>query len=281
MTATGNRRARRTGAAKAGRKLPSLPGYWRALAGGLSGLALTIGFLIVAPRAGFWVKEHPYFLVQAIEVRGNGRLSDEEILDSAAVRIGQSLWDVSLRRMGMRLEAHPWIQRARVRRYLPARLVIEVTERKPIAIVRFDELHYVDRRGSVLGPLSPEDSRDLPIITGLEEGAGRAFAPLALPRTAQLLRWCERRGCIDEMSEVFIDREDGVTMFPIGAKVAVHLGWGHWSDKLSRSARVFAAWEGRLDQLAFIDVSLEAVVVVRTREPEEPARRPPRGESRV
>jgi hypothetical protein len=191
------------------------------------------------------------------------------------------LWDVSLRRMAMRLEAHPWILRANVQRHLPARLVIEVKERQPIAIVRFDELNYVDRRGHVLGPLLPEDSRDLPMITGLEAGTGRAFAPLALRRTAQLLRSCERRGCLDDMSEVFIDREDGVTMYPNNANVAVHLGWGHWSEKLNRSGRVFAAWEGRLDQLTRIDVSFEEIVVVRTRQPAEPERRAPKGERRV
>jgi cell division septal protein FtsQ len=171
----------------------------------------------------------------------------------------------------MRLDTHPWIQRVTVRRELPGRLVIDVTERKPIAIVRFDELHFVDRRGHLLGPLGPEDNRNLPIITGLEEGADRAFAPVALPRTAQLLRWCERRGCIDDMSEVHIDRENGVTMFPMTARVAVQLGWGHWSEKLRRSARVLAAWEGQLDRLASIDVSFNEMVVVRLREQGPPA----------
>jgi hypothetical protein len=70
-------------------------------------------------------------------------------------------------------------------------------------------------------------------------------------------------------------------MFPIGANVAVHLGWGHWNEKLTRSARVFAAWEGRLDQLAVIDVSFEKMVIVRRREAGEPAQRPPKGERRV
>jgi cell division protein FtsQ len=243
----------------------------RAAAGAASALVLTVALVAAVPHAAAWVRSHPYFLLQTIDVYGNRRLSKEAILEHIAVRVGESIWNFSARKLQMRLDAHPWIQRATVERELPGRVVIRVTERNPIAIVRFEELHFVDRRGHVLGPLGPEDSRDLPIITGLEEGANRAFAPVALPRMAQLLRWCERRGCIDDMSEVHIDRENGVTMFPMATKVAVQLGWGRWSEKLRRSARVFAAWEGQLDRLASIDVSLAGMVVVRVREGNPPA----------
>jgi cell division protein FtsQ len=243
----------------------------RAAAGAFSALMLTVALVAAAPYAAQWVRSHPYFLLQTIDVHGNRRLSKEAILEHIAVRVGESIWNFSARNLQMRLNAHPWIQRATVERELPARVVIRVTERNPIAIVRFEELHFVDRRGHVLGPLGPEDSRDLPIITGLEEGANRAFAPVALPRMAQLLRWCERRRCIDDMSEVHIDRENGVTMFPMAANVAVQLGWGRWSEKLKRSARVFAAWKGQLDRLASIDVSLAGMVVVRVREGNAPA----------
>lgn len=257
--------------AKGRRRLPIARLPWRAIAGAASGVLLALALIAGAPRAAEWVRSHPYFLLQTIDVHGNRRLPKEAILEFASISVGQSVWDFSARSLRMRLDAHPWIQRVTVRRELPGRLVIDVTERKPIAIVRFDELHFVDRRGHLLGPLGPEDNRNLPIITGLEEGADRAFAPVALPRVAQLLRWCERRGCIDDMSEVHIDREDGVTMFPMTARVAVQLGWGHWSEKLRRSARVLAAWEGQLDRLASIDVSFSEMVVVRLREESPPA----------
>lgn len=243
---------------------------WRAVAGAASGLLLTIALAIAVPHAAEWVRSHPYFQLRTIDVYGNRRLPKEAIVQFASVSVGESVWDFSVRNLQRRLDAHPWIQRVTVRREIPGRLVIHVTERKPIAIVRFDELYFVDRRGHILGPLGPDDSRDLPIITGLEEGADRAFAPVALPRTAQLLRWCERRGCIEDMSEVHVDREDGVTMFPMTANVAVELGWGHWSEKLRRSARVFAAWEGQLDRLASIDLSFAEMVVVRLREESPP-----------
>jgi cell division protein FtsQ len=191
------------------------------------------------------------------------------------------VWDVSPNVVRTRLHTHPWIQRATVRRDGPGRIVIEVRERKPMAIVRFEELHYVDRRGHVLGVLAADDSRNLPMITGLEDDIHRAYAPVALPRIAQLLRWCERRGSIDELSEIHVDREEGVTMYPLENDVAVRLGWGRWREKLNRSARVFAAWKGRMEHLAGIDVSLPETVIVRPREDSEPAQRPAKAGRRI
>lgn len=242
--------------------------------GGVCALLLAGAVPVAVPRAVSWIKHHPYFLIDAIAIDGNRRLTDEQILDAARIAVGQSLWDLSLDRVRLRLENHPWILRARVHCRLPTRLAIDITERQPIAIVRFEELYYVDRRGRVLSALLAGDSRDLPVITGLEEGIGRAFAPLALPRAAQLLRWCERRGCGDEISELLIDREDGVTMFPMSHRIAVHLGWGRWSEKLRLSARVVSAWRGRLDEVAVIDVSFRERVIVRRRQPRDVVRSP-------
>jgi cell division protein FtsQ len=246
--------------------VPALPISKPAAAGALSGVVLFLVVVFAAPPIWSSVKTHPYFLIGSVEVEGNLRISDDEITALAGVRAGQSLWDMSARTIVFRVEAHPWVQKARVRIEAAGRTVIEVDERKPIAIVRFDELYYVDRRGHVLGPLNREDSRNFPMITGLEEGTQRAFAPVALPRTAQLLRWCERRRTINDLSEVHVDREAGITLFPADVNVAVELGWGRWTEKLNRSARVFAAWQERLDRLAAIDVSLPEQVIVRLRQ---------------
>lgn len=258
-------------------RLPALPISKQAAAGALSAIGLFVAVAIIVPPGWSWVKDHPYFLLSTVEVEGNLRTSDADVVGLAEIRPGQSIWDISARSVVFRVESHPWIQKAKMRIEASGRAVIEVRERKPMAIVRFDELHYVDRRGHVLGPLNPEDSRDFPMITGLEAGAERAFAPVALPRTAQLLRWCERRGTIETLSEVHVDRAAGITMFPADVNVAVELGWGRWREKLSRSARVFAAWEGRLDRLAAVDVSLPDTVIVRMRESEPTTERRTKG----
>jgi cell division protein FtsQ len=254
--------------------MPSVPVSREVAFGAVSGLLLTVALVAAAPVVWSRATSHPYFVLTSLRVEGNLRITDAEVLAVAGARPGQSVWDMQPRRIEARLAAHPWIRRAQVRFEAPGRVVIEVHERKPVAIVRFAELNYVDRRGHVLGPLAPEDSRNLPIITGLEDGPQRAFAPVALLRVAQLLRWSERRAALDDLSEIHVDRQEGITMFPLEVNVSVRLGWGDWEEKLHRTSRVFAAWEGRLDRLAAIDVSVPEMVIVKMRSDGESHPRP-------
>ena len=76
--------------------------------------------------------------------------------------------------------------------------------------------------------------------------------------------------CFDAISEVHVDPEKGITVFPLRTAVAVVLGWGGWREKLARSARVFAAWDGQVERLEQVDVSFRRTVVVKLREENHP-----------
>ncbi len=224
-------------------------------------------------------RSHPYFSLSSVEIRGNHRLSREEVLQWAGVQEGTSIWDAVPGTLQLRLQSHPWIAQASAQRDFPSHLRLRVRERIPAAIVRFGELMYVDREGHVLGMLRPDDTRDLPVITGLEGTDAHGFTSIAIHRALQLLHWCARANCFDTISEVHIDRYRGVTVFPLRTAVAVVLGWGSWHEKLARTGRVFAAWEGQVERLAVVDVSYRDIVVIKLQEEHRlPAvRKPKRG----
>jgi POTRA domain-containing FtsQ-type protein len=112
-----------------------------------------------------YCKNHRYFAVRAVDVQGGERL------DSAQVRVwlgmveGSSIWDASPGDLEAKLESHPAIARARVRRLFPDRILVTVKEREPRAILRTDSgAFFVDRAGVVLGEAALEGG-DLPILT--------------------------------------------------------------------------------------------------------------------
>jgi cell division protein FtsQ len=231
----------------------------------LCGIGLALGLWSAAPDGWQSFKGHPYFSVVVIEVDGHARLSREAVLAAAGVHEGMSIWDASPVILRWRLQENPWIERARVKRTFPDRLAIRLLERRPMALVQLGTLTYVDRRGNLLGPLRDDDSRDFVIITGLTE-AGVEFGQVGLHRALKLLRLCERLDGCAALSEARVDRKQGLTLFPMHSRVAVHLGWGRWRDKLERSARVLTAWEGQLERLAVVDVSFRDIAVVRLRD---------------
>ncbi|MBI3781774.1 MAG: FtsQ-type POTRA domain-containing protein [Deltaproteobacteria bacterium] len=237
-------------------------GLYAAICGVSASLALWYGL----PPAWHAIKAHPYFALDPIDLSGNRRLNRVEVLQVAGLRDGISIWDASPSEVRLRLAGNPWIEWVAVERQLPRRLAIRLRERRPMAIVQLDTLRYVDRGGRVLGPLRDDDSRDLPIITGIGTVDSKDFGAVALHRALQLVHWCERLHCFDTISELRVDRQAGITVFPMKTAVPIVLGWGGWREKLIRSARVFAAWQGQTERLAQIDVSYHNQVVVRLRD---------------
>lgn len=232
--------------------------------GAIAGVVLALVY--GAPAAVAWVKHHPYFAVEEITVRGQRRVTRDEVMAWAGIRFGASAWDLDPPLMKERLESEPWVQSADVRVEMPKRVIITIHERKPMAIARLDTLYYVDRRGHLIGPLRDEDSRDYPVITGIDGERSVERARGALPKVAQLVRWCERRKCFDAISEVRVESDHSMTVYPMRPPVAVVFGWGQWREKLLRLGRVLEAYKGNESQLATVDLSNRGIVVVKMKD---------------
>lgn len=113
----------------------------------------------------------PTFGVEEVGVVGARYVPPDEVVRRAGVEPGASVWD-DPGPWERRVEAHPLVQGARVRRTGFHTLEIEVRETEPVALAATPELVPVDATGRAL-PLDPAASGlDLPVLPGarLEEG---------------------------------------------------------------------------------------------------------------
>jgi hypothetical protein len=182
---------------------------------------------------------------------------------------GTSIWALEPRALERRLEEHPWIRRACVRRELPRRLIIEVSEREAAAVVLIDQFYYVDRAGVVFARVGAGDSLDLPFVTGIEAAVvdgERPYPRHAVRQALKLVQMMTRAGLPFRVSEVHIERDQGITVFPVEPKVALEFGWGRFAEKLGRLGEVLSGFAGREGQLREIDLTYGSQVVVRLRQ---------------
>lgn len=229
----------------------------------LSGAAAALAASWKLPDVLEQIRRHPYFRVETLEIEGNRRISQEELLQWVDWKPGRSVWDMDPRELRHRLLQHPWIRGVTVRRVFPRWIRVQVRERKPMALLLArGTLQYIDRKGKVLGPLHPSEVPDFPVISGVDELADRELSPLQVHRALQLLRTCERLHCAEQISQIHIGRR-GLVVVPEGTRTPVVLGWTGFADKLRRSARIFSAWEGRPERLQEVDVSFPRVAVVK------------------
>lgn len=237
--------------------------------GFFTGLAALAGVAVVWTLHGpVWaaIRTHPYFAARDVIVRGAGPLlTSEDVLAWLGVDETTSVLDLAPNRVRARLQAHPLVERASVRRDFPSHLEIEIRERRPAAIAALDGLHYLDRNGHVLAPVSSRDAQDYPVVTGLPVDGDPGYRTWAARRILRLVRLCDRSGWSAGVSEVRLDPGRGVVLFPRAAKVPVVLGWGSWRVKLARTERVLAAWDAQPDRLGAIDVRFRNQVLVTTR----------------
>lgn len=128
-------------------------------------LILTAG-LSLACLVGFrWATTHPFFAINDTAVLGNSRLDDDHVLQSAGIMEGENIFQISLSEIERSLASLPWIQSAMVKRVLPGRIEITITERKPAFWkLAGEELFYADSAGRTIAPVETEKFTSLPLL---------------------------------------------------------------------------------------------------------------------
>ena len=110
----------------------------------------------------------PYFQIKETPVRGLKELTEKDILSLAEIKSGQNILAVNIDVLERRVAVNPWIKNVYVGREFPNRLVVDVRERTPIALVKQgSDFYLMDSDGIVFKKLAPGDEVDLAIITGI------------------------------------------------------------------------------------------------------------------
>jgi cell division protein FtsQ len=144
-----------------------------------------------APRV---LAELAYFRVRRVEIVGARFLQPSDILGRLHVDTLSSVWDPA-GPLEDRIASHPGVRSVRVRRRLPGTLLVEITERWPVALVPTPTgLVPIDERGAAL-PIDPARTAvDAPIVAYRDAtlfrllGALRVEAPELFGRISEVGR---------------------------------------------------------------------------------------------
>lgn len=117
------------------------------------------------------------FELHNINVRGTSNLNELKVYQIALADRDRAMPFVDVAALRERLLQLSWVEDARVSRQLPDTLVIDIVERKPVAVVqKADQLVLIDKDGHELEVVSAERARGKLLLKG--PGAGRQVAAL-------------------------------------------------------------------------------------------------------
>jgi cell division protein FtsQ len=264
---------------------------WAAIATAGVWLSYVTGhFLLASPEMAL---VHP----EQVELAGNHYVQRASVLAIFSADRGHSVLRIPLTQRRRQLEAIPWIEQATVRRALPNKIEIEITERTPVAFLRQgSDLGLVDIHGVILErPL--KGSFHFPVITGISGDVPLDDREKRMQMFAGFTQQAEsaRPRAMEQVSEVDLadanDLRATITGLPGGnsgntlpgqadAPVLVHFGDGDFQAKYRTLLEDFAMWRAKAGRVESVDLRFNGQAVVNPDTPAGPRQiaeqRPPK-----
>lgn len=229
-------------------------------------LAVCYGFI-----SGYhwWLDSAKTFMIHQVQISGNEYFSEQELLRMASIDNKESIWNVTLEDAAAKIKRHPFVEDVHISREFPDILKINIQEKKPVALLNFEnQLYCLDPEGMVL-PSNPGKSYHLPVISGqfkggLKEGSqiqnqwvqdGLVLVQHVLKEHPQLY------GRISELvvgkteSSILILRDGGIPVYLKKNQSGVHIEALY--AVLSNLSK-----EGTLKEVNYIDLTYQNQVVV-------------------
>jgi cell division protein FtsQ len=207
----------------------------------------------------------PYFQIKEISVRGLRELTEKDVLATAGIKPAQNLLAINTDAVIRRVSANQWVESIYVGRELPNKLVLEVKERTPLALVKQDnDFCLMDAEGFMFKKLGKSDEVDLPIITGVDEK--EEIKSQLLLCTLNLLKNVSKSSqyaYLGTVSEVHVDNVFGLSLIS-STGLYLKLGTADFENKLKQLKLVLADLENRGMKNGYlcIDLSDDAKVTV-------------------
>ena len=225
----------------------------RRIAGGIGELAGSLSLLcsiallcLMFIYAYSYLTSCSYFEIRETSVRGLKELTEKDILTLAAIKTRQNLLTVNTELMARRISANPWVKNIYVGRELPGRLVLEVRERIPVALIKqASNFYLMDSEGIIFKKMGKGDEVDLPIFTGFRgEEKEKTGLLLGIFDLLKKISASGRYNYLGSISEVHVDEVFGLSLLT-DAGLYLKLGRDDYENKLKQLNVVMADLEKR------------------------------------
>lgn len=227
------------------------------LAGALGVLFSVAGLCLTFIYAYSYLLSMPYFEIKEVSVCGLKELTEKDILTLAAIPPRQNLLAANTDALVRRISANPWVKNIYAGRELPDRLVLEVRERNPVAMIRqAGDFYLMDNEGFIFKKLGKGDEVDLPILTGIN-GMEKEKSKLLLS-SLNLLKTISASGrynFLGAISEVSVDDIFGLALLT-DTGLYLKLGKDDYENKLKQLNAVMEDMEKRGMKKGYIFVDI-------------------------
>ncbi|MGD9972611.1 MAG: cell division protein FtsQ/DivIB [Desulfatirhabdiaceae bacterium] len=187
----------------------------RKMLGGVLGSFVLSFFLVFCHDL---IVQWDYFQATHVDIRGNSRLSDADILEISQIGKTPNILAVNRLIAQKRLCDQPWIVTAEVIRELPNRLTIHIQEHQPVAVLEIETRYLMDGAGQIFKEADETECAGLPLVSGLDLTDLNRHDPseaTAFSAVLTVLKMGKEENALipnRNIHQICVDRDVGVTL---------------------------------------------------------------------
>lgn len=205
-------------------------------------LGISAGCIWGGRLAIIHVVNSPEFQISRIEFSATPHLGQAELARLAGVELGDKLLGIDTDEVAARVAAHPWVATVRTARQLPSTLVIDVTEKRAVAVAALSGLYLIDEAGRPFKHATMDEAVGLPVLTGIERSRYaemREVSEAAFREALAVLDEYRSKAGRPVIGEVNIDPAFGFSLYLVDGGVEIRLGRGNLGKKLAQLDQIF------------------------------------------
>ena len=208
-------------------------------------------------------------MLSHVSLEGNKKVSRDELLKKGGIDADSNIFSLNIEEAGKSIGEMPWVKTVSMEREFPDKLKIRIEEREPLALIKLEELYYVDEESNVFAKADSETGFDFPVVAGLEKKdllKGRKDTFSRLDKGLAFLKSIrDREGAFSwtSVSELIVDKKGGLTVYTIGSGIPVYLGKVGFEKRLVRAEKTLTDLQQRGIKARLIDADFIDKVLVK------------------
>ena len=214
----------------------------------------------------------PFFQVSEIAVEGTTALTVDKVISLSGIQTGDNFFYLDTWNAKKDLKQNPFVEDVKIRRMLPNKVTIVVTERKSIGyIVTTDGYIQVGEDGRLLAIQQTLSNYNLPVISGIDlselPAIGGFIENEKLKQALEILQNCDQ-SLLDNIAELNVGQEYYILAYT-NQKLEVRLGGlDNIEQRLQDLNGILTNVVGTKiasDQILYIDMRYEDSPVIKLR----------------
>lgn len=176
----------------------------------------------------------PVFNIKWIDVTGNEKTTFGQVVKSSGIQYDQNIFRLNIKKSKDEIKKLPYVDTVKIARHLPGGVMFKITERVPVACVKFGTGYaYLDKEGRLLE--LAESHPGIPEIQGIslkKQKIGdilKDTLPNEITAMDELLATLAEHGLLERTSVINIKNSNNVT-FVIDGNKTVKTGGNYRLD---------------------------------------------------